>query len=82
MEKRAKPGQVFAPGLVKRLHVSQEALRANDECCIVIQNIDGPWRCKLARIQGPSTFRVDLSGPTPCPARVWVETHHAVEVVE
>jgi hypothetical protein len=82
LAKLAKPGQVFAPGLVKRLHVDQAAVKAGDSCCITIQNATGPWRCKEARIQGPSTLKASLDEPLPCGARVWIETHHAVEVVE
>lgn len=79
--KRAKPGQVLASGPVKRLHIDQSAVKAGDECCVLIQHIDGPWRCQQVAINGPSVLKSDFADPLPCGARIWIETHASVGIL-
>ena len=76
-------------GTIKRLHVDRHIMFLNrklgtNEPAITIQTSKGPMKARSVNILGSSKF-IQACGeikPLPCGARLWIQTHAALEVVQ
>jgi len=70
-------------GRIKRVHVSQVAIRANrkdggDRAVFTIQLSTGPVYARQVEFLGANVLRYEPEKPLSCGARVWIETRSAL----
>jgi hypothetical protein len=73
------------PGLVKRIHVNKHIIAANaktgaNDPAITVQTSAGSFNCRTVAWSGMSLMIHDAEHPLSCGAKVWIETHCALDV--
>ena len=69
-------------GTIKRLHVDQHRIRARDPRPLTVQTSRGSLKAARIDIEGPSRIVYNYDKPLSCGAKVWIETHSAVELFD
>ena len=71
---------VVPEGPIKRLHVDQHRIRKG-EPAMTVQTSRGPMKGSQVYVAGSSTL-VQGEKPLSCGARVWIETHGEVVILD
>ncbi len=72
-------------GTIKRLHVDQAVIKRNrreglNDPPLTIQTSAGPIKAHEVTWDGPSRLVHSPHDPLSCGARLWIETHAALEI--
>ena len=69
-------------GLIKRIHVDQHRIKARDPRPLTVQTSRGSVKAARIVVNGPSEIVYRPEHPLNCGARVWIETHAAVDLFD
>lgn len=64
------------------IHVNQHAIRRGEDQTITVKTYKSNTYAREVEIDGPSRIVYSPNKPLSCGAKVWVETHAKVTIVE